>query len=215
MKVKGAIFDLDGTLLDSMWLWQNICDDYLAENGFSAQGMLSEEFRTMSLDKSSEYIRVAFNLDKTAEQIYDEIMGMAACHYEQSLKLKDGAEELLKKLAEKGVKMCIASAGMRSLVEAAVKRTGIDKYISEIFTCSEVGAPKTEPDVFLKAIQYLGSSPEETLVFEDSLLAIATAKKIGCKTVGVYDASAEDTAEQIIALSDVYLKSFDEWRIDL
>ena len=208
MKIKAAIFDLDGTLLDSMAMWQNVCDEYLEQNGLGSQGKLSEEFRTMSLDRSSHYIKEVFKLDKSAEQIFDEIIDMVEDRYTSTLPLKDGAYDFVKRLCESGTKICVATASMRHLVERAMKRTGLSEFASGIFTCSEAGAPKTEPAVFLQAMEFLGSTPEETWVFEDSLLAIQTAKNIGCKVCAVYDDSNADTTEPIKALSDVYLKTF-------
>ena len=210
MKIKAAIFDLDGTLLDSMGMWQNVCDEYLAQNGLGTQGKLSEEFRTMSLDRSSHYIKEVFNLEKSAQQIFDEIIDMVEDRYTSTLPLKDGAYDFVKRLYESGTKICVATASMRHLVIRAMKRTGLSEFASGVFTCSEAGAPKTEPAVFLQAMEFLGSKPEETWVFEDSLLAIKTAKSIGCKVAAVYDDSNADTTEQITALSDVYIKSFNE-----
>lgn len=208
MKVKAAIFDLDGTLLDSMAMWQNVCTDYLAQNGYESQEKLSEEFRTMSLDSSSHYIKEAFNLDKSAQQIFDEIIAMVEDRYTKTLPLKDGAYDFVKKLYGAGTKICVATASMRHLVEKAMKRTGLDEFSVGIFTCSEAGAPKTEPAVFLQALKELGTTPEETWVFEDSLLAIKTAKNIGCKVCAVYDDSNADTTEPIKTLADVYVESF-------
>ena len=208
MKIKAAIFDLDGTLLDSMAMWQNVCDEYLEQNGLGSQGKLSEEFRTMSLDRSSQYIKEVFKLEKSAQQIFDEIIDMVEDKYTSTLPLKEGAYDFVKGLFESGTKICIASASMRHLVERAMKRTGLSEFASGIFTCSEAGAPKTEPAVFLQAMEFLGTKPEETWVFEDSLLAIQTAKNIGCKVCAVYDDSNADTTEPIKALADVYLKTF-------
>ena len=210
MKIKAAIFDLDGTLLDSMGMWQNVCDEYLAQNGLGTQGKLSEEFRTMSLDRSSHYIKEVFNLEKSAQQIFDEIIDMVEDRYTSTLPLKEGAYDFVKRLYESGTKICVATASMRHLVIRAMDRTGLSEFASGVFTCSEAGAPKTEPTVFLQAMEFLGSKPEETWVFEDSLLAIKTAKNIGCKVCAVYDDSNADTTEQITALSDVYIKSFNE-----
>lgn len=210
MEIKAAIFDLDGTLLDSMAMWQNVCNEYLAQNGYESQEKLSEEFRTMSLDRSSHYIKEAFNLDKSAEQIFDEIIEMVEDRYTLTLPLKEGAYDFVKKLYQSGTKICVATASMRHLVERAMKRTGLDEFSVGIFTCSEAGAPKTEPAVFLWALKELGTTPEETWVFEDSLLAIQTAKNVGCKVCAVYDDSNADTTEPIKALADIYIKSFDE-----
>ena len=210
MKIKAAIFDLDGTLLDSMGMWQHVCDEYLERNGLGAQGKLSEEFRTMSLDRSSHYIKEVFNLEKSAQQIFDEIIDMVEDRYTSTLPLKEGAYDFVKKLYESGTKICVATASMRHLVIKAMDRTGLSEFASGVFTCSEAGAPKTEPAVFLQAMDFLGSTPEETWVFEDSLLAIKTAKTIGCKVCAVYDDSNADTTEPIKALADVYVKSFNE-----
>lgn len=210
MKIKAAIFDLDGTLLDSMGMWQNFYYEYIAKNDLDMPEKIGEEFRTMSLDRAAHYIKEKTNLPKTEKQIYDETVAMIEEKYAITLQLKNGAYAFVEKLCKSGAKICIATASMRYLVEKVLKRTGLDQFISAIFTCAEVGAPKTEPKIFNQAVDFLGTKPEETWVFEDSLLAVKTAKSIGCKVAAVYDDSNTDSTEILKSLADVYIESFED-----
>lgn len=208
--IKGAIFDLDGTLLDSMSVWRNMAADYLKSQNVAPKDDLFDVVRAMSLADTTVYFREEYGILKTDEQISAEINANVEYFYNNVAANKDFVIEYLELLKQKGVKMCIATATDYHLVEPAVKRNGLDKYFDKIFTCSEVGYGKNTPEIFLKALDYLGTPIENTYVFEDSLFAIKTAKEAGFPIVGVYDIHSEYQIDEVKAMSDVFINGFDE-----
>lgn len=209
MKISGAIFDLDGTLLDSMSIWQTIDEDYIKSKGFAPEENLGDKLQNTSLRQAAEYFKNNYPITESVDEIIDEINKMTEGFYINKGLLKDGAKELLAFLKNSGVKMCVATATDRYLTEAALKRNGVLDYFDGIFTCSEVGHSKDEPHIYRQAIEFLGTEKGSTWVFEDATHAIETAKKEGFKVCGVYDKWAKDTAT-IIAASDLYIQDLSE-----
>ena len=125
--------------------------------------------------------------------------------------MKPGAESFLKEMSQKKISMVIATSSEKSHIEAAFHRLNIDQYFSKIITCSEVGAGKSKPDIYLKAQEFLNFKPEEIYVFEDVLHAVQTAKKAGFKTVGIYDTSSEKDWETIKKTADIFLEDLHDF----
>ena len=211
MRLKGAIFDLDGTLLDSMGVWDGAGEKYLARKGRIPAPGLREILRPMTMAETAEYFRKEYGVPGSIEDICGEINALIEDGYVNFLPMKEAAGEFLRKLKEHGVRMCVATATDRPLAEGALRRLGVEGFFRGILTCSETGCGKDRPDIFLKALALLGTAMEETVVFEDSLHAIKTAKAAGFKVAAVYDASADGNREEIRACADWYLGSFNEW----
>ena len=209
MNIKGAIFDLDGTLLDSMGIWDTVGADYLRSLGIRPQEKLKEIIKDMSMVQGASYFQEAYGVDKTVHEIIAGINARIEGFYKNEAVLKAGAADFLRKLAEKNVKMCIATATDKYLVEAALVRCGVRGYFEEIFTCTEVGYGKDEPEIYETALQSLGTQKSETGVFEDAVYAARTAKRAGFVVAGVYD-RFEKEQEKIRNLSDYYITSFAE-----
>ena len=209
MKLSGAIFDLDGTLLDSMSVWDTAGEDYLRSRGLEPREDLNEKFKAMSLYQAACYLRSAYGLPDGAEEIMDGVNRLIAHFYTNEAQPKAGVPEVLAALNKRGVKMCVASATDRPLVEAALSRCGLLGYFGEIFTCSSVGHGKDEPDIFLAALAFLRTPKNSTWVFEDALHAALTAKTAGFPVLGVYDRSEKDQAA-LAGLAEVYVRSFTE-----
>ena len=205
MKISGAIFDVDGTLLDSMSIWDTIGADYLRSIGYIPRENLNEIFKNMSLLQAAEYYRNEYGVTLRVEEIMSGVNAMLEQFYQYEAPLKPGAAELLARLRQNRVKLCIATATDRYLVEAALKRCKALSYFGEIFTCNEVGHGKDEPDIFEAALRFLGTEKSETVVFDDALYAIKAAKEAGFPVAAVCD-SHEKNQEEIRVLSDVYLK---------
>ncbi len=134
-----------------------------------------------------ELIHTNYKIGEDATQLLEVTSNIIKEFYEKEVQLKDGVMEWLRHCKNNGVKMCIASATTPDLIEIALKHCDIDKYFEKIFSCGVIGKGKDQPDIYLLAQEYLGSTTDEIWVFEDSLLAIETATKIGMKTVGIYD----------------------------
>lgn len=207
--LTGAIFDFDGTLLDSMFIWDTIGEDYLRTLGKEPHEDLKETFMTLTLEEAAEYYREHYKVTLSVTEIVDSINAMVEGIYRTKVTLKPGVTDYLRLLKESGVKMCVATVTDRYLVEDTLERLGILHYFSEIFTCAEVGYGKDKPIIYQKALEHLGTAKEETFVFEDSLFALETAKIDGFPTVGVYDMH-ESRQEEMKRLADCYVRSFEE-----
>ena len=207
--LTGAIFDFDGTLLDSMFIWDTIGEDYLRTLGKEPHEDLKETFMTLTLEEAAEYYREHYKVTLSVTEIVDSINAMVEGIYRTKVTLKPGVMAYLRLLKERGVKMCVATVTDRYLVEDTLERLGILHYFSEIFTCAEVGYGKDKPIIYQKALEHLGTAKEETFVFEDSLFALETAKTDGFPTVGVYDMH-ESRQEEMKRLADCYVRSLEE-----
>lgn len=209
--IKAAIFDVDGTLLDSMPIWEDAGERYLKSVGIAAGPELGKILFPMSLEEAAVYMKEEYKLPYSAEEIVDGTLQVIEQFYREEVLLKEGAASVLAKMKAQKIRIAAATSGNRELVEAAFTRLGIRNYFEKIFTCTEVGAGKSQPDIYLRAAKSLGAVPEETLVFEDALHAMETAKNAGFPVVGVYDKSSEMQSAQIQELCDVYMK---EWEVE-
>ena len=205
MRIRGAIFDVDGTLLDSMFIWDTIGETYLRSIGYEPREKLNEVFKNMSLFQAARYYRTEYGVTLSIDEIMNGVNAMLERYYRFEVSLKPGVAELLAQLQASGVKLCIATATDRYLVEAALERCGVLSCFGAIFTCNEVGHGKDEPDIFEAALRFLGTRREETLVFDDALYAVRTAKEAGFPVAAVYDSHERSQAE-VRARSDLYLE---------
>ena len=204
--IKGAIFDMDGTLLDSMPVWEHASERYLARKGIVAEKNLSEILFSMSMREGATYVKEKYGLTEAVDVIIDGVNSIVYGAYERDVQPKSCVEEFLRQLKEAGVPMVVATSSDRKMAEVAFERIGFLPYFKKIFTCNEVGAGKSKPDIYFAAAECLGTKPEETWVFEDALYAIETAKKAGFRTVGLFDATSAKDQKQIQAIADVYAK---------
>lgn len=207
MNIKGTVFDFDGTLFDSMQIWENVGIIYLGELGKEPKETLREELRTLSLQQSADFFKEEYVINLTTKEIIDGINKIIEKYYLYEVQPKEGVVEFLDRLQAAQVKMCIATATDRYLIEAALKRCNLDKYFSKIFTCSEIGYGKDKPQIFRCAMDYLGLNRQTTIIFEDAYHAIVTAKKDGFLVAGVADAS-ERRQEEIRKMTDCYVADF-------
>lgn len=205
MKISGAVFDVDGTLLDSMPVWDCVGENYLRSIGYEPEENLNEVLQNMSLLQAARYYRREYGVVLSEDAIMKGVNAMLEKSYRCEIPLKPGVEGLLRRLHRAGVKLCIATATDRYLVEAALERCGVLSCFGEIFTCNEVGHGKDEPDIFEAALRFLGTEKAETVVFDDAFYAVKTAKEAGFPVAAVYDRH-EKNSEEIRALADLYLE---------
>lgn len=208
--IKAAIFDLDGTLVDSMWIWEQIDIEFLESKGHKMPTNLKDEINHLSFQDTAVYFKERFNLDESIEEILNTWHTMAFNHYSNDVTLKDGVLNFLDKLKDLGVKIGLATSNSSALLEAALKSTGIYEYFDEITTTDEAKKGKNNPDVYLLAANKLGISPKECIVFEDILEAVKGAKLADMKVVAVYDKAAEYQRDELISLADKYIFNFNE-----
>lgn len=204
MKVQGIIFDVDGTLLDSMPFWKNVGNRFLASVGVEPKEDTEERLLSMSLYDAAIYYKNECGVPMSEQGIIDSINKMMEEFYMNEDALKPGMSEILALFHEHGIKMCIATATDRYLIEAALRKNIIDKYFLRIFTCNEVGMGKEDPLIFDTAAEYMGTDRSNTVVFEDALYAVRTAKKAGYTVIAVADAQSGNPAP-IIELADYYV----------
>lgn len=209
--IRGAIFDLDGVLLDSLGIWYDLGARYIFSMGMQPVSGMSETLFSMSMEQGAVYLKRTFGLEKSEEEIIADLEQILMDYYCKEVPAKEGAKELLAFLQEQGVKMAAATSSPRLHVTEALKRLGLLSHMQEIYTTSEVGESKHSPRIYKLAAQSLECSAEEILVFEDSLYALNTAKTAGFRCVGVYDAQGESDQQGLEMMADVYLHKLKEF----
>ena len=210
--IKGAIFDFDGTLLDSMFIWDTFGEDYLRTLGKEPKENLTETFKTFTLEQAAEYYREHYGVTLSVEEIVDGVNDMVAEIYRTKVTLKDGVRAFLEGLRAQDVKMCVATVTDRAIVEDVLNRLGIRDFFVEILTCAEVGCNKETPHIYRAALEVLGTKKDETVVFEDALHALITAKKDGFKVAAVYDRH-ERHQTQMKENGDYYITDYETVKI--
>lgn len=208
--IKAAIFDLDGTLLDSTGMWENLGERFLLSLEIEPKDGLRDEIWDMSLPESAAFFKREYAISLSEEAIIARLNELSESVYTKDAPLKSGVKRLLGSLQMLDIKCALATAADKNLAEAALARTGISESISGIFSCSEYGA-KTAPYIFLKAAELLGANPREIVVFEDSLSAVQTAKSAGFITAAVFDKS-EKNPDLLRETADFYGETLDELR---
>ena len=209
--IRGAIFDLDGVLLDSMGIWEDLGARYLRQLHITPEPGLNEVLFPMSMEQGAAYLKAHYPLQQSEAEICGGIAQMLKDYYAQEVPAKPGAAALLAFLVERGVSMAAATSSPREHVTAALDRLGLLPYLKAVFTTGEVGVSKHEPAIYHLAAERLGTAPEETLVFEDSLYALKTARAAGYCTVGVFDAHGEEDQAGLKAAAEVYLTALPEF----
>ena len=207
MNVKCCIFDFDGTLFDSMFLWEYCGENYLRSLGIEPRDGLQEVLRPMSLYRSACYLKETYSLPLTVEDIIQGINETVEEFYIHKVLPKAGVVAFLDRLHRAGISMSIATATERYQVQAALRRCGMEGYFAEIFTCGEVGYGKDVAVIYQKAMEYLGGNRGNTLVFEDALHAVSTAKTDEFQVVAVFD-SSEKEQDSIKKLADHYISDY-------
>lgn len=207
--MKGAIFDLDGTLLDSMGLWATASSSFLRSLGIEPEADVDAQVDALCLEDTAKYLIAHYPIVHSVA----EVMALINLHIEQqyfdTLPAKTGVREFLERLKSCGIAMCVATATDYYQVEAALKRLGLLEYFSGIFTCTQVGSGKQSPAVYEAARKHLTFLPEEIAVFEDALYAAKTAKAAGYFVVGVADDYNVQNRIALHTLCDLFI---DNWR---
>lgn len=206
--IRGAIFDLDGTLLDSMEIWDTLGERYLRSIGFAPRERLGETFKSFSTEQAARYYRAHYGVQLPIQEIVAGVNAMIETFYREEARPKPGVEPFLRQLRSRGIRLCVATANDGALARAALERCGLAHYFSGVFSCVELGVGgKGEPDIFRLALRHLGTEKGGTAVFEDALHAARTAKADGFPVVAVYD-PYEPEQEVLRALADCYLTEY-------
>lgn len=209
-KVKAVIFDLDGTIVDSMWIWEQIDIDFLGKRGIELPEDLQKAIEGMSFTETAIYFKNRFNLKESIEEIKEEWNAMAYDFYKNRVPLKKGVKEFIEYLKEKGIKLGIGTSNSRELATEVLKTHDILHYFDTIRTSCEVEKGKPHPDVFLKVAEDLKVNPEDCLVFEDTYAGVLAAKRAGMKVFAVADEFSFPYKDEICSLADKYIENFKE-----
>jgi HAD superfamily hydrolase (TIGR01509 family) len=206
--IKGVIFDLDGTLLDSMHVWDKVDIDFLARRGMALPDGYQKAITSMSYTETAIYTKELFGFEETVEQIVAEWHTTVYDEYAHSLELKPGAKDYLSILREKGIKVALATGSDQQLYEPTLRNNGVYGLFDVFVTLSDVTRSKVFPDIYLKAAEKLCLEPAQCLVFEDIIEGIRSAKAAGMKAVGVYDASSAADRGEIELIADGFIMDF-------
>ena len=211
--IRAAIFDLDGVLLDSLSIWEDLGARYLRAKDITPEEGLGKTLFPMSMEQGTRYMKDRYALPESPEGILEGLKTLLEHFYFEEVPAKPGAEELLSCLKARGIPLAAATSSPRPHVTAALDRLGLLGYFQKVFTTGELGTSKHRPDIYLLAAKALGAKPEETLVLEDSLYALQTAKAAGFRTVGVFDPIGEPDQETLEQEAGQYVTSLSEVEI--
>lgn len=207
---KGAIFDLDGTLLDSMHIWHDVDEEFFRRRNLKVTPEYIEIIKNMHLKAAAVYTKEKYNIKEDIDEIVDEWLDLCTQGYLNNVDLKPGVFEYLEALHKKGVKMAFATASEKQVCEGVLKKHKIFDFFSSFAYVSEINIGKTEPDIYLLAAERIGVNPEDCIVFEDIIEGICGAKKGSFTVCGVYDKSSDKDQEVIKETADYYINSFEE-----
>lgn len=207
--IEAVIFDLDGTLVDSMWIWKDIDIEYLGRFGLSLPEDLQNEIEGMSFTETASYFKTRFQLPCTLDEIKKTWYDMAYEKYLYEVPLKPGAGRFLKLLNEKRIKLGIATSNGIELVKAVARAHGFDYFFDSIRTACDVPKGKPAPDIYLKVAEDLHVAPKNCLVFEDVPMGILAGKNAGMKVCAVQDDFSESQLNQKRKIADYFINTYD------
>lgn len=208
---KAALFDMDGTLMDSMWMWTDIDIEYLKRIP-QAKGSdvkeLQQEIEGMAMREIALWFQRTFHMSDPIEKMQADWNEMAMERYRTRVPLKPGAGEMLKQMKSRGMKLGICTSNSIELAEAALKANKVDGMFDVVLTSGDVGRGKPNPDIYLEGARRIGVRPEEVIVFEDVLNGVLAGRRAGMEVCGVADADYADKRQLIIDSADYYVEDF-------
>ena len=212
MRLQAAVFDMDGTLLDSMPVWDHLGPKALRAMGIEPEPELNEKLKIMTFRDGAQYCKDRYRMTQSVDEIAALTIAPVEDYYFHAARAKPGVLPFLSMLKMQGVGMYVATNTDRYLAETGLRQAGLEPYFKGLITCAEAGAGKADsPEIFLRAMRRLRGNLQNTVIFEDALHAIRTAKAAGFRVCAVYDPSAEADQEEIRRLADTYIRSFEEF----
>lgn len=213
MKIKGAIFDMDGTLLDSMKYWSTVGIEYLERCGIEYTSDMENNVLNVGIWAYTEYCNKTYGLNKSYEQVLKDIHDIMDEKYETAVSLKKGAEKMLEMLRQNGVKICLATATEEGSAKKILEKLGVLDYFEHVITTSMVGQSKRTPLIYEKALELLGTDKEETYIFEDAVYAIETATGAGFNVIGIEDDCSALPPSEVAKMCTYFLYASDEYNL--
>lgn len=208
MNFKGLIFDLDGTLIDSMNVWTEIDAEFLKEYNIDMPVNFYEDIKDLSFADTAIYFSEKLGIPMNYKDIMDKFNAMAREKYEKIVPLKKGVYEFIEREKKKGTKLCVATANNKELTILALKRLGIYDSMEFILTCDEICSGKGTPDIYIKCAEKMGFEISETVVFEDILRGVLSAKSAGFYVVAVKEETAFDDIDEIKKNCDLFIEDY-------
>lgn len=206
--IQAVIFDLDGSMIDSMWVWKEIDIEYLARFGLELPDTLRSEIEGMSFSQTATYIKERFCIPDSTEEMMSDWNRMAWEKYTKEVPLKKGVDHFLRGCRDRGIKLGVATSNSRELAENVLRVHGLLDSFQCILTGSDIKKGKSSPDIYLIVAERLGVLPEHCLVFEDIVAGIQAGKNAGMRVCAVEDAYSAAQREEKIALADYYIEDY-------
>ena len=206
--VQAVIFDLDGSLVDSMWIWKEIDIEYLGKYGISIPQDLQSDIEGMSFKETAEYFKKRFNIPDSIEEMQVEWNQMAWDKYANEVFLKPGVREFLDHCRKCDIKLGIASSNSRELIEVCLKLNQVESFFECIMSGTDGFKGKPAPDIYLAAAKQLGVDPTRCLVFEDIIPGILAGKSAGMRVCAVDDVYSAYQESEKRKLADYYIKDY-------
>ena len=206
--IRGAIFDLDGTLIDSMPVWTDIGARYMRTKGIEPDQKFYDDVRFLKILDYAGYINKRYGLHEDAFALKLKLNDMMEYYYFNEFLLKEGVKDFLAFLKSHGVKLAVATATDAYLVKRVLERNGVYDMFDGFFSCRDYDTSKDEPKIFELALEKLATKKEESYIFEDALYAMKTAKRAGFPVCAIFDSAAKEHEQKIKEISDIYLDSF-------
>lgn len=204
------VFDLDGTLLDSNGIWRAVDEAFVARHGLKLTEEYNEFVSHAIFPAAARFTKEYYHLPETEEEIMDAWRSLAKNAYAQELPLKPNVRAYLEQCAGRHEKMVLYTSSEPSLCRAALERHGIADYFEELFFAQELGLEKKHPASFLALSKQMGEQPEDCILFDDSPVACASAKKAGWQVMGMYDSYFDRYIEKMKEICDCFLAGFRE-----
>ena len=208
--IKACFFDMDGTIIDSMWMWKDIDIRFLGDRGIELPGDLQKRIEGKSFSETAVFFKEEFALSESLDEIKSIWNDMAMEAYCNRVQLKDGVLEFLKELKARGIRTGIATSNSLDLAMGCLKALDVEKYFDTVVTGCCVGVGKPAPDIYLKCANDCQVNPGECLVFEDVMAGIESGHNAGMKVCAVYDEYSKSTDELKKQTADYYINSFKE-----
>lgn len=197
--MKAIIFDLDGTLVDSMGYWRSVSRDFMKTKGIDIEDEVQHKMTTMNLDASLRYLKDYYNLEESFEELMRDFSRTVEDFYRNKVETKVGCLEILKYFKDKGIKVVIGTSTAAHFANIVIEKYGIDKFIDGLYTADSVGHLKAEEKFYTSIVEELGERPEDVFLVDDSYLALRTGKKAGLEVIGIYDENSKDTWPTIVS----------------
>ena len=215
-EIKAAIFDFDGTLVDSMYVWSKVDKEFLEARNIEVTDEYTDKMRSMFFETAAAYTKKVYDLPDSTDEIMQEWLDMAHYEYANNVRAKSGAASFIRLLKERGIKIGMATSNNPYLLRPCLENNRMNELFDCVCYTSQVGMNKSNPDIYLFTAKTLGVKPEQCIVFEDIPEGIISSSSVGMKTAAVYDESNEQFVELLKEKSDIFVYSYtqliDEWK---